>query len=1767
MIRAFEKKVIVYYSYFLFFDLLSFVNLSLLIFVVHDADSSLDEASMGEIVDYFVMENSMSPTNKNPDHRYLQSHSGFDIKNASFASLGDLPELNLKPPTKPPSYSSNTSSSQQTPKASVRFEDTEQHEEEIVAALSDRSSPSRQTADVAADKVEAVADSGMAVVASSVPTTPPPVSSVTLSVTNEPGDSIAPTPSVVVEESGNVKSALMDQESEEVHARKAEALQLQIASIQAEAVLELQRLKERLDDAKKEHTTGGQNSTIAQPDIEPEVNIDKVAVIAHEHVVSTTHTDAGAAVRKVVDTYVLETICVEPEDFEDEGNVDWIEWYARSHVIQREGPWIVLQDTATKRRFFRNQDTGQFQFEKPIEIDEIKESSTHKPLLKSMTEKTFGRVRDSPNPQSIIGVVSEGSRSNAPPSVVAQTPATKASTVSGQSPVVKSDDSVALTLSTKGSKPKSTAPIVTSSPAVFPPTPTKTESIEGLESPTREKKQKSSKKPETRSSFLTNVDIAETEQHPVTSPSSKYHFNTEPTVNLSRELAFVEKAAAKELHEFWQRDYQNQDEESNVLLARLQALCVERQTNSYMGGKAKHVSSISSLDRDQMRKVHSKVRHIVERCCTVLEQVEIPPTERLLNEQHLLKAAMMQKKLLRIPLDPKHDGGMHDFSPTALAFPTFVPDREYWKSRTDGIELGSGWVEYTHPAPNASPRAFGRQSVWYYHKKSLLTQRGEPFDMLIKRRSANLKRESWSDYEVKTSVHQSILEQRGIELLVDEFGGYLYYCPVRKEYSSTGVFSSSPTSLSSARRSDSDNHVWNTTTSNKVGHLPSKDHLNVWNSFNFTDTVATKTHKKKSGITVSKSLDHYRSTFILQQQTFRSSGVSLSTLNQAANESEDIEESQGWNLNLLEEAFNVARGDLQGYLPPPKRIDLSYEPEAQDLLHILKFEENMDVETYSKYHTHILNVALDPENPLPIMELMEFLLLQGLGKLSLAVFKHAIDTMKSSSYFHVSPYEMAMAHVLSQKMSFKYFNFYEKYNSVLLIAKQFNESPFILAHMGSYFMKMRCPEYAELLLLAALMRDPNNDFALLKYAHLLVQRGDYRSAQRQLQKCAELHPDAFIGQCARLECFWVQELLVGQEEHLFLCYKNLLTSTRKDRVQSLALSCLGAYMQLSDMSKNNVDCLDFYKRSLVIDSENAQACLLYAMASHSQHMELVTRPFSSSLPSQIPDTTKVQRPQSANVTKRDTITKRAQSAKGSRSAASGPNRTATSTLVNGLPSNSLSTVEIDAYYRRGLVLMPDASYRWIALLSYADFILCTLRDFHRAEQYYAEACKANMSSNIWTVLAQGYYYQYVTNAYKKAYHVYLRALKARCSNMFVQSLESFPGLQSANQSSALQTLDQHATMRTSTKQDRSGEQQESMALFTAIAYLLWDMDNVAVAKAYAIAALQICPTFVPACRCIAILLYFEGERRLCYRYMHMALDHMTHIDNGCVHTLRSAGIMKAIRHQFEDAIKCLERVVSISPNDYLAHRVLGLLYYQYKMQLDASLNHFTAAYTISNKEDIEALRLKAQVLMDERLFREARQYLLEALCIVPTDPISLANLAICVFFMHSEPDRYGVIQQYWREEAGQQIKNAEHWGDDELESLAHTNNPILLFEAALFLHPRIPESNNLDASTISEGLGEGGSVRGGDGSVVSSPSSSSPLPLAYIHFLYGCFELTRGAEDSPPRAQYEFSQSAALLCSPNCPQDGILLPLVLYQLGSLSEEKGDLYNAERQYEQ
>lgn len=872
---------------------------------------------------------------------------------------------------------------------------------------------------------------------------------------------------------------------------------------------------------------------------------------------------------------------------------------------------------------------------------------------------------------------------------------------------------------------------------------------------------------------------------------------------------------------------------------------------------------------------------------------------------------------------------------------------------------------------------------------------------------------------------------------------------------------------------------------------------------------------------------------------------------------------------------------------------------------MLKFEENFDLETYAKYHVLILNIASDPDNPIPLLELMEFLLLQGLGKIALAVFKHAMDTMKLSAPFGCNPYEMAMGHVFSQKMALKYFNYFEKFNNVMVIAQRFHESPFILANVASYFYKMRRLEFAELLFIGTLIREPNHEFALLQYAHLLIEKGDYRTAQRQLQRCSEISGESYYGNMARIEINWLQELQKGQEEHILLCYKNCLSNTRRDKPQSCALHGIGAYYQFSQDGKLNPEAMDYYKRSLQVDSDNAQTSFLWAAASAVFQHQFLTVAAPVVLPAVVvkggegkisPIPTSNGRPGSAqHGTGRKDVTKASNGAiNGMRTIRSATATRRPLTLSfedspspapvemigkNYSANGCLSMIEIDAHYRKGLVLMPDAPYRWIVLLSYADFILCGLKDTHRAQQYYEEGVKLCFSSTLWPIVALGHFYQYTLNDYKATSHLYLRAMRSRHPQETVSSLERFRAFHAP--ASAQGSLD-HASDHGPSPAPDDVDSMECVALYTAVAYLLWDMDNTSVAKLYATAALNLCPTYGPACRCISALLFFEGERRLCFRYINVALDHCDAGNLMNVYTMRSAGMMKAVRHQYDDAIKQLDRSLIVAPNCALSHKMIGIMQFMYKQQTEKALLCLQKSFQLSQSEDMEALRLKAQMFMDQRQFKEARIYLLEALRIVPYDAISFANLAICVFFL--KLDKQPSSQFSMKHNYAQQYREAP-LSEEQLESLAHSKDPYELFEAALAQQPRdktasedglaehqvsilsISDPDQQVMTQLPPGVFPSQSISGqakDNASLYNASASSSVLVLAYITFLYGCFELSRVAEDSLSRAKLLFATAAGYL---GANPEGCLFPLIMYQLGAISEAEGDLYNAERQYEQ
>jgi hypothetical protein len=517
-------------------------------------------------------------------------------------------------------------------------------------------------------------------------------------------------------------------------------------NIQAEAMLELQKLRDRLDTAKKDfEVTKDADALVAVGNEKPALSIraSNVAVVAHGHQASTSYADGGLEKAKAVDAYVFEQVATgkaKSVDRADEKDVDWVDLYSRAHVLQRSGPWVCLYDTAHNRMFFRNQDTGMFQFNKPDEIGEIRDAPVY------------------PMPKSILNKPANKSTESRVTSVAASVPNTadvvaKPSGVGSQGLAVKleqtSEMSIPLTISSSKTVSKANDVAVNSAISIAKVTalsssPDKTCPKPSAWRPSTENK---SAKPhsETRSSFVTMVHLDDPQSPEVNRIEDTYRA---VDVDMSKELAFVEKAAAKEFHEFLQRDYQNQEDESQMLLNRLQALAVERQTDAYMTGNAgagrvsNQHQSIASLDRDQLRRVHSRARELMKKCCMILEQVEVSPIEHLINEQHLLKAAVHQRNYLSNPADPLHEGPAYDFLPTTRWFPCYKPLQTYWRNRQAGHALGNNWVMFVDE-PRDSLKPGGQSKRWYWHATSGIVQRGEPFDVMIKRRKAVLKREVW----------------------------------------------------------------------------------------------------------------------------------------------------------------------------------------------------------------------------------------------------------------------------------------------------------------------------------------------------------------------------------------------------------------------------------------------------------------------------------------------------------------------------------------------------------------------------------------------------------------------------------------------------------------------------------------------------------------------------------------------------------------------------------------------------------------------------------------------------------------------------------------------------------------------------------------------------------------------------------------------------------------------------------------------------------------
>lgn len=1223
---------------------------------------------------------------------------------------------------------------------------------------------------------------------------------------------------------------------------------------------------------------------------------------------------------------------------------------------------------------------------------------------------------------------------------------------------------------------------------------------------------------------------------------------------------------------------------------------------------------------------------------------------------------------------------------------------------------------------------------------------------------------------------------------------------------------------------------------------------------NFTTTTVINDNK------VVRKIDSFsilEEAFSIAQQQYDPAVIRASeeeTWRYERNEEEDVNVSSSANFSTGTNTFPLSMIDTNEEENGTEDSEL--DAGGNDLLamvNALRFEKRFDTDATQRYQQVLITIYQDPENPLHYLDLLEFMLNQGLHKAALGILKYAVQIMQESENYSPGKYELALAQILTGKLGSKAQNTFESYSQILNLIDRFPDKPLILTHAAIYFTKICHLDWAELLYMGALVVNPVHELTLVKHAHQVYLQGDLKQACRLLQRNGLENANGLWSRKSRLEAMWLQELLSAEDEALIIGHKALITIASRDRVQALALLSLGSIYQRQRRDKLTYD---YYQRSWQLDRDNGMTSLLFATAQTVQFMhnqvshgvtgkpeestgktnvsnatvksavELVddlmmstqrktdgpplqsssTRPRSASATGRVSSST--NRPKSANATSRAKATN---SLKGS---TNGGTLLTVSSSLTQLPAHKVAAAaaavvesvqpvlsaqqnaawkqNADALYRRGLLLMPYASYHWLALLSYADFILGAMGDVHRAVQYYEDAVKVSFTTQIWPIVALGGVFQYVLNDYEAARRLYCRALRSRhptpsmtnapkssakhsqdeetekgerrsVGGNFLLSFQQFlrrkpravpstshltsTSLSAAGKKTKQQQHQdyQHAYHhylpsvdedhdadpmeesvsvgenadgeRRETRRKKTGasivfnrselsaplsmirtsvtggsdtqdddfyappspfsssaasnpqqpgihyqtqhqrrsqdtlntvvQEKECQVLYTAIAYLLWDLGEAGHAQRYALAAVHLNPNYSPALRCLGLLIYFYAQdRRLAFRYLTAAAEVATssvssssagppatssaaptahHLHHNLA-ALRSFAIVKAMKSQYDQAIVLLERVLQTNATCGFAHRTLGLWWYQCKHQPEKALQHLHTAWEVSGHRDLDSLRWKAQILMDLQAFKEARVCLLECCRLAPSDALSFANLAMCVYLLsivkHPEnlrPDHTNTAKRP-STSTGVRVFSIE-----ELTTLAHSRDPFLLLETALSLkaagvqtsYAQFAASSTASASTTdhhrhskhagrpplpARGLDTGGTV---DSSTAADDEDDVSFPvlneermgtssiLAYIHYQRGCLDLlltphrlggrsdgfgdfdddhqyfVTGEQPSsstnrPSLTRAKAAFTAAAVHSQLCAQSQIY-PMALFRLGYIAECEGDYLAAERWY--
>lgn len=348
---------------------------------------------------------------------------------------------------------------------------------------------------------------------------------------------------------------------------------------------------------------------------------------------------------------------------------------------------------------------------------------------------------------------------------------------------------------------------------------------------------------------------------------------------------------------------------------------------------------------------------------------------------------------------------------------------------------------------------------------------------------------------------------------------------------------------------------------------------------------------------------------------------------------------------------------------------------------------------------------------------------------------------------------------------------------------------------------------------------------------------------------------------------------------------------------------------------------------------------------------------------------------------------------------------------------------------------------------------------------------------------------------------------------------------------------------------------EECALCVVGAYCWFDRGDLNQAAAYASQAVEYDSLSSFAHRAVGLIAWYQGRKQ-------EAIECLTKAQSLCPsnpYVLKSVAIVFAIDQNFMESISLLESALAISPNSSgLAWRALGTISYLYGTsdQKQTCVDSFDRAFHLSNNIDFEAGLLKAQVLMDNSRYEDAKVILRSILPLNPCDSVALCCLAVCVASTNTSYEPSSQIDDASNIEKVYELKLSMM--DSPLEFVA-SEDPLALFEASvnrnlakIFLEKR-------KNTKFQNALSRGWSIIKNISADADAGANTGEVDVPpHILFWYGMYCLHKGGATYVRKARELFVRASHRSDSPP-------YPLAVYMLGWISEMKRDMRGAERYY--